>query len=444
VCVWRDWHCCGHVRAHCSTPPHQRRTRERFHSHCTQSTCTATTTATTAATAATIDVITGVRHHSHVSRHEGHASTQTTTTTTTASSTRRPHVTIFVVNSLTGNTLLAAQLMAHGAQQQQQAQATIREIHWRDNDDVDDDEAAVKAVAHSSIVGVGVPAMCYRAPRRTVAWLARLVRGRGRGRSSTVAAGCAWFVFTTYGTHPGTCLADLEGVLRSCGARVVAAVAVPAPDSFAWFAPPQQHGPGAGTRSSMRWTAEAARTCIAFGASLVAPETISSSRDCQSRAAEASVVGRVLAAMPERVPRILLGAVKVDAALCVRCGHCVALCPVRALVAPAAGAGVPLWSASRCLGCALCIASCPAGALRAPCVSRDLLAFHRAPLLPACVDVEDLLTDGSRFVSGQCAVRRQTFAMVARFVFVGVFRRPLASLHAAFVFVVALLAALVC
>lgn len=330
-------------------------------------------------------------------------------------------VAIIVLNSLSGNTKLAASLISRGF-----SSVSVHSVIWRGlPGENDDDSRAINSISESDAVGVGTPTMCWKAPRLALEWILRRLPREAVSRKPC-------FVFTTFGTHPGACLQDLALAMREMGAHVIGSHSAFAPDSFAWFSPRKGE-------ERLKWTLESAESCVRFGQKIAGDLSLGTPSESLPRL---GIIGKLLSTFPEHVPRILLGPVSIDSGACVGCGECVASCPTRSIVQ---GTESPHWTKCRCIGCARCIAICRVSAISAPAVSSESLSLHNVPPEDFCAisSIEDCNPTISRsFIAGRPASRTQAISMVSRFIRIGILKRTFASLHGTLVALVSLFVAL--
>lgn len=315
---------------------------------------------------------------------------------------------IVVLDSLTGNTVITAELIKRGISEYFHGDAEIDVLNVRTKDT----NFNADLIAKAELLGFGTPTICYKPTPNVLKWIKDTLPQECIARKS-------FFTFTTYGTHPGACAYALAEALlqRGCACQHIGLYEAFTPDTYMWFLPHKGE-------PQMRWSASSVRSCKAFGARIA--EVYSSGEPPAQF--KPSFIARVLGALPGSAVKTMLGDVAVDPALCVGCGACARACPTGAL-RMGKDEKTPVWDSDKCISCVHCVATCKRGALRVP-TSDSRLFYDACGVDPDNIDtVEDS--------SGQTA------KMILRHVSTGTLRRPVASLKGILMFAWALFLMLV-
>lgn len=320
-------------------------------------------------------------------------------------------VCIVVLDSLTGNTTITAELIKRGILEQYKGDISVDVLNIRTRDASFDTDA----IAQAELLGFGTPTICYKPTPSVLEWLQFKLPQECIARKS-------FFTFATYGTHPGVCAYKMAEALlkRGCNCQHIGVHEAFTPDTYMWFLPRKGE-------AQMKWSVSSVRSCKAFGAHII-------DSYCSSKLAvlpQPSFMARVLAALPPAAVRAMLGDVAVDPSLCVGCGACARGCPAGALRMENRGEDgaekreVPVWDSEKCISCVHCVQNCKKGALRVPTSEKRVFYDARG------VDVEriEMVDDASG----------QTGRMVLRHVSTGAFNRPLQSIKGILMYVWALI-----
>lgn len=336
-------------------------------------------------------------------------------------------VCIVVLDSLTGNTIIAAELIKRGILEHFHGDADVDILDIRTKDGTFD----VETLAQAEFLGFGTPTICYNPTPNVLNWLTQTLPTECIARKS-------FFTFTTYGSHPGVCAYVLADALlhHNCGCQHLGVHEAFTPDTYMWFLPRKGE-------PQMRWSVSSVRSCKAFGARMA---ELYCTPDVPPFCQRPSFVAQVLAKLPPSAVKTMLGDVAVNPSLCVGCGACVKACPTGALCMrndinrnndininninsinnSEEKKNVPVWNSEKCISCVHCVATCKRGALRVP-TSESRLFYDAWGVDPDNIDTVDDATG-------------QTGRMLLRYASTGMFSRPIASIRGVLMFVWALLA----
>lgn len=320
-------------------------------------------------------------------------------------------VCIVVLDSLTGNTVIAAEFIKRGIAEHTGESATVDVISVRTKDGAGSFDAG--RIAEAELLGFGTPTICYKPTPGVLQWLSSVLPQECIARKS-------FFTFATYGTHPGVCAYMMAEALlqRNCACTHIGVHEVFTPDTYMWFLPRKGE-------PQMKWSSASVRACKAFGARIAeAYSTGAEPPRCQLRP---SLFARVLTALTPAAIRTMLGDISVDRELCVGCGACVRACPTGALCMKESQQKqkqAPVWSSTACVSCTHCVATCKRGALRVP-TSETRLFYDARGVDPEEVETVDNATG-------------QTARIILRFLATGAFYRPVASIRGIAMYVWAL------
>lgn len=319
---------------------------------------------------------------------------------------------IVVLDSLTGNTVITAELIKRGILEQYKGDITVDILNIRSKDT----NFATDTIAQAELLGFGTPTICYKPTPSVLEWLQSKLPSECITRKS-------FFTFATYGTHPGICAYEMADTLlqRGCSCQHIGIHEAFTPDTYMWFLPRKGE-------PQMKWSVSSMRSCKAFGAHII---DLYCSQKPVASPFRPSFLARVLAALPPAAVKAMLGDVTVDPSLCVGCGVCARGCPAGALrmekrQGDCSGKGeIPVWDSEKCISCVHCVQNCGKGALCVPTSEKRVFYDARG------VDVDGIETVDD--ASGQ------TKDMILRHVATGAFSRPLQSIKGILMYVWALI-----